>query len=165
MLQALPDAYREALGDSRKQLNTQQTLNGMLEMLSALDAQGGAPRPFEFAETGSQAGRSLPSRHVLVAQAEALDPAASKRLTGGHFLVTDDGVGLTPALVSRLKSRGCSASVVPREVLADEAKLICWTAAERAKQATVAGIVHAAPAGADWLPVETPLDVWRAQLA
>ena len=165
MLQALPDTYREALGESRKQLNTQQTLNGMLEMLSALAAQGGAPRPFEFAETGSQAGQGLPSRHIIVAEAQALDPAASKRLSGGHFLVTDDGRGLAQALVAALATRGCSASVVAREVLADEAKLVCWTAAARAKHDSVAGIVHVAPFGADWLPVETPLDTWRAQLA
>ena len=49
MLQALPDRYREALTDSRSKLNTQQTLNGMLEMLSAIESQGSPPRPFECA--------------------------------------------------------------------------------------------------------------------
>jgi len=45
MLQALPDRYREALNESRSKLNTQQTLNGMLEMLTAIESQAGAPRP------------------------------------------------------------------------------------------------------------------------
>ena len=163
MLQALPDRYREALGESRRALNTQQTLNGMLELLSALDSPGGAPRPFECAETGST-GQSLPSRHLIVAESEALDPAASKRLKPGHFLVTEDEVGLAPALVGALASRGCTVTVVPRAALADEERLALWTAAERANLSTVAGIVHAAPVAADWLPIDTALDAWRVQL-
>jgi hypothetical protein len=151
------------LGESRRALNTQQTLNGMLELLSALDAPGGAPRPFECAETGST-GQSLPSRHVIVAESEALDPAASKRLKPGHFLVTEDEVGLAPALVGALASRGCSVTVVPRAALADEERLALWTAAERANLSTVAGIVHAAPVAAGWLPIDTALDAWRVQL-
>jgi len=164
MLQALPDRYREALGESRRALNTQQTLNGMLEMLSALELPGGAPRPFECAETGSSTGQSLPSRHVIVAESEALDPAASKRLKPGHFLVTEDDVGLAPALVGELASRSCTVTVVPRAALADEARLALWTAAERANLSSVAGIVHAAPVAADWMPIDTGLDTWRAQL-
>jgi NAD(P)-dependent dehydrogenase (short-subunit alcohol dehydrogenase family) len=164
MLQALPDRYREGLAASRSQLNTQQTLNGVLEMLCAVEAQGAASRPFEGAETGTQAARSLPSRHVIVAEPEALDPAASKRLSTGHFLVTDDGLGLAPALIAALTDRGCGATLVPREVLASETRLGVWTSAQRATLGSVTGIVHAAPAGAEWLPVETALEAWRAQL-
>jgi NAD(P)-dependent dehydrogenase (short-subunit alcohol dehydrogenase family) len=164
MLQALPDRYREALADSRSKLNTQQTLNGMLEMLSTVEAPGGASRPFERAETGNQADRSLPSRHVIVAEADALDPAASRRLEAGHFLVTDDGQGVAAAVAEALGTRGCTVTLVPRDVLADETRLALWTTAQRASLPRVAGIVHAAPAGAEWLGPDTPLDAWRAQL-
>ena len=40
MLQALPERYREALSESRSKLNTQPTLNGMLELLSEVKAGG-----------------------------------------------------------------------------------------------------------------------------
>src|SRR6185295_13415459 len=56
-------------------------------------------------------------------------------------------------------------TLVPRDALADETRLGLWVTAQRARLPSVAGIVHTAPVGADWLPVETTLDTWRAQLA
>ena len=101
---------------------------------------------------------------MIVAEPAALDPATARRLGSGHFLVTDDTRGLATALVTALAGRGCTATVVPRDALADERSLDAW-AEGAGLAAPVTGIVHVAPAAAEWLGVETTLDTWRAQLA
>ena len=164
MLQALPERYREALSASRSKLNTQPTLNGMISMMSDIKAEGAATVPFDVAETGAVAVQSRPSRHVIVAQAQAPDPQALKRLTPGHFLVTEDRAGLAAQLIELLVQRGCGATLVPRDVLASEASLGAWMAERRAEVPTLAGLVHLAPVSAEWLSPDTPLDAWREQL-
>jgi acyl transferase domain-containing protein/NAD(P)H-dependent flavin oxidoreductase YrpB (nitropropane dioxygenase family)/NADP-dependent 3-hydroxy acid dehydrogenase YdfG len=164
MLQALPERYREALTASRSQLNTQATLNGMLNMMADVKPEGGVAVPFDVAETGTVAVQSRPSRHVIEASAQAMDAAALKQLTRGQFLVTEDAGGVAALLIERLQARGCTVTVVPRDVLGDESLLALWTAERRAEIANVAGVVHLAPMSAEWLAPDAPLEHWRAQL-
>jgi acyl transferase domain-containing protein len=164
MLQALPERYREALTASRSKLNTQATLNGMLNMMADIKSEGGVAVPFDVAEAGVVAAQSRPSRHVIESFAQVVDAAALKQLTRGHFLVTEDAAGIAALVIERLEAQGCSVTVVPRDVLGDESLLAPWTAERRAEIASLAGIVHLAPMGAEWLAPDAPLDRWREQL-
>lgn len=166
MLQALPERYREALSASRGKLNTQPTLNGMIGMMSDvnLKGEGAATVPFDVAETGTVAVQSRPSRHLIVAQVQAMDPLAVKRLSPGHFLVTEDRAGLAAQVVTLLETQGCAVTRVPYGMLGDEATLGAWAAERRAEISAVAGIVHLAPVSAVWLPLDAPLQAWREQL-
>ena len=155
MLQALPEGHRNALTEHRSKLNTQPTLNGMLEMLTQA-AGAGATVPFERAGAAepavAQAVRSeQPSRHVIQAEAEPLGDLVVRQLNIGRFVVAGEGP-VADALVQRLSSRGCTIERVAAEALADEAALLAWCAALKA--APLAGVVHlaalqATPAGDD----------------
>lgn len=164
MLQALPARYREALTPNRSKLNTQTTLEGMLSLLRAAGTGGAASVPFDVAGTETEAAQSLPSRHVVESVAEPIDPSAQRRITTGPFLVTEDGLGLSSRVATLLAERGCRATVVPADVLADETRLREWVARERAALGSVAGVVHLAPAGAPWLDPHAALAAWRDQL-
>ena len=113
MLQALPERYREALSASRSKLNTQATLEGMLSMMSAAGAEGAASLPFDVAGAETQAVQSLPSRHVVAAEAESIDASALRRITPGHFLITEDTLGLATQVASLLMERSCTSTLVP----------------------------------------------------
>lgn len=164
MLQALPEAYRTALTEHRSKLNTQPTLNGMLEMLTQASVGAGATVPFDVAGTVEPAAApgarsEQPSRHVIQATAEPLEACAARRLNTGRFVVAGGGA-VAEALVATLAARGCAIERVGPERLVDEAALLAWSA-ERAA-APLAGLVHlaaldAAPAGHD--PA-----AWRAQV-
>ncbi len=164
MLQALPDRYREALSESRSKLNTQATLNGMLSMMSAVQSEGATTVPFDVAGADTQAAQSLPSRHVIVAQAEPITASALRQIGPGHFLITEDGLGLASLLAGLLAGRGCTAAIVPQEVLGSEALLGRWVAERRSEFAALAGVIHLAPIGAGWLAADAPLAAWREQL-
>ena len=142
MLQALPERYREALSASRSKLNTQATLEGMLSMMSAAGAEGAASVPFEVAGTETQAVQSLPSRHVVAAEAESIDASALRRITPGHFLITEDTLGLATQVASLLMDRGCTSTLIGGDVLASEERLAAWIAGPGAGLETIAGVVH-----------------------
>ncbi len=166
LLQALPEAYRAALTESRSKLNTQPTLNGMLDLVTQAKVGGAATVPFELAETGNTKAAaeraSLPSRHVIEAAAEAIDGSALRQLETGRFIVARGGGALTESLVRRLGERGCRCEVVEPPVLADEAALLAWCADRRGTP--IAGVVHLA--ALDCAPLagtEGPAE-WRARL-
>ena len=164
MLQALPERYREALSASRSKLNTQATLEGMLSMMSAAGAEGAASLPFEVAGTETQAVQSLPSRHVVAAEAESIDASALRRITPGHFLITEDTLGLATQVASLLMDRGCTSTLIGGDALASEERLAAWIAGPGAGLETVAGVIHLAVAGAAWEEPGAPLSTWREQL-
>jgi acyl transferase domain-containing protein/NADP-dependent 3-hydroxy acid dehydrogenase YdfG len=164
-LQALPASYGQALGDARGELNTRQTLKDMLNLLEGLELKE-AVAPFELAGTGSRAvaADSHPSRHIVRAEAEAVDSRAAKRLQTGHFVLTDDGRGVAAALQAWLGQQGCSSSLLAAELLADEAALLQACAGIAATHDEIAGVLHLAPIGAPWLALNTPAETWRRQL-
>jgi len=165
MLQALPAHYREALSASRSKLNTQPTLEGILGMVSAVSAEGAASVPFEVAGTDqNEAAQRLPSRHVIAAEAEPIDASALRRITSGHFLITEDGLGLATEVASLLMDRGCTSTLIGGEALAGEDKLSAWIAGPGAGLGAIAGVVHLAAAGSSWEAADAPLATWRAQL-
>ena len=166
MLKALPPGYAQALGQERGKLNTQSTLDGMLDILQGLQAARTAPVPFDSAETAVPgpvaSGRSF--RHVIEAAIEDIEPLALKRLEAGLFLVTADSGGVAKELLSQLETRGCQASVIDAGLLGDQELLRNHCDALVASGVRIAGIVHLVQIGADCLPAESPSDTWRAQL-
>jgi len=164
MLQALPERYRQALSESRSKLNTQPTLNGMLSMLTAKQAGKATSVPFDLAEAGSVAALSHLPRHIVCAKPEAIDASALRQLTVGHFLVTEDRLGVAQELSRLLGDAGCAVTLVGRDVLADEPALIEWITQQRAIVDRLAGIVHLAQLGTDWLSSQAGVTEWRAQL-
>ncbi len=164
MLQALPERYREALSASRSKLNTQATLEGMLSMMSTAGTEGAVSVPFEVAGTEMQAAQSLPSRHVIAAEAEPIPATAQRRITAGHFLITEDGLGLATQVADLLAARGSSSTVVAGEALKSEEALARWITQHGATHDNVAGVIHLAALGAPWLASDASLIAWRDQL-
>jgi acyl transferase domain-containing protein/NAD(P)H-dependent flavin oxidoreductase YrpB (nitropropane dioxygenase family)/NADP-dependent 3-hydroxy acid dehydrogenase YdfG len=165
MLQKLPETYRAALGEGRSRLNTQATLNGMLNMLSELKIGGTATVPFEYAGAGAAAVVvSHPPRHTILAEQEAIEATALRQLKQGHFLITEDTLGVAQVLSRTLTGRGCTVTLIERKELGDEALLSQWMAQQKSKIPALAGIVHLAPIGAAWLAADAPLHEWRHQL-
>jgi acyl transferase domain-containing protein/NAD(P)H-dependent flavin oxidoreductase YrpB (nitropropane dioxygenase family)/NAD(P)-dependent dehydrogenase (short-subunit alcohol dehydrogenase family) len=165
LLKALPDSYGQALGEKRGALNTQSTLNGMLDMLGGLPTQGGTSVPFDYAGTGTTAAvAARPSRHVVEPVQEPLDVLALRHLRVGHFLVAQDSMGLAAELAETLRGRGCQVSLVERGILEDEVLLNQWCDVQLDGSGEISGIVHLAQAGSAWLPADAALDEWRRQL-
>ncbi len=163
MLQKLPEGYRQELVPHRSKLNTQTTLNGMLKVLSSVKA-GGTAAPFDHAGTGVVAAVSHPSRHVVMAQQEALDPEVLRELKQGHFLVSEDKLGVAAELTRMLVSRGCTVNLVKRDALSSEDSLLQWIATQDKETGALAGVIHLAQLGSDWLDQDRPLEEWRGQL-
>ena len=163
MLQALPEPYRVALTDSRSKLNTQPSLNGMLELLTSAKL-GGVAVPFELAEAGSPvAVRShLPSRHVIQAVQQAPGAQAARHLNVGRFVLVPDAGGVAAALAAQLQARGCSIETVPPDALGDERAILAWCAARG--DTPLAGVVHLAALQAPALDADSGVPAWRAAL-
>jgi len=160
MLQMLPAGHRDALTESRSKLNTQPTLNGMLDLIAQAKVGGGVAVPFDSAGVGSKAGvASHPPRLVMRAQQQALLPDMARRFAPGRFVLSRDRLGVADALAAALKARGADAVIVESETLADEALLLerCQALGDGA----IAGVVHLAPLGCPALSgQETPAQ-WR----
>jgi acyl transferase domain-containing protein/NAD(P)H-dependent flavin oxidoreductase YrpB (nitropropane dioxygenase family) len=165
MLQKLPETYKSALGDARSRLNTQTTLNGMLDLLSELKVEGAETVPFEDAGVGATAGVAshLP-RYTIQAAEEPLDETAQRRLTSGHFLIARDTLGVADIVARTLTDRGCTVAAIDRDTLADEAALGRWIAEHSDAGRDIAGIVHLAAIGAGWRARDASLDDWRREL-
>ena len=163
MLQALPEPYRASLTESRSKLNTQPTLNGMLDLLSSAKIAGEIGVPFDLAGTGAPvAQRNHPFRHVVQAEAEPVaEGSAAVRLATGRWIIAGDGVGVGMALARRLQERGCSVEHVGAALLGDEAALVASCAAVNGP---LAGIVHLAALQAEELELQAGPARWRAQL-
>ena len=165
MLQALPEKHRQQLSENRSKLNTQPTLNGMLNLISAAaSAAGGAARPFDFAEAGEPAVTSRPPRHIIEWQEERIDADASMQPACGHFVITEDARGVSADLAARLVSRGCTVSLVARAALHDEAAVRAWIDEHQASFGALAGVVHLAQLDAEWLAPDCSVEDWRAAL-
>ncbi len=164
MLKLLPDSYREALSQSRTKLNTQSTLNGMLNLISHAKNGGAASGPFDSAGVGANADVvSRPPRLVMRSQLEPLSPSMGRRLTRGQFVLTCDTSGVADALAHKLRAHGADVLMIDRDSLSDEARLIEYCQ-RLGSSATIAGIVHlaalgAAPVAADHGPAE-----WRTAI-
>lgn len=164
LLKTLPDGYRESLTPSRSKLSTQQTLNGILDLVMQAKAGGVATSPFDVAGTEAVADEvSHPSRLVMVAQPDPLPPGAARRLTAGRFLLTRDSSGIADALAERLRALGTEVTIIERAVLANEARLIEFCQGLGAA-AQIGGVVHLAALGADPLVAEAGPADWRSVL-
>ena len=165
LLKTLPQSYGQELGEDRARLNTQPTLNGMLDLLGELKVEGGAAVPFDQAGMGSTTYKSSHSfRHIIEPKQEPIDEFALKRSEQGHFLITQDKLGVAKKLSEILGDRGCTVSIVQREVLRDESSLNQWCASLETDIEAIDGVVHLAQLGSDWLQTDAPVNDWRSQL-
>jgi NAD(P)-dependent dehydrogenase (short-subunit alcohol dehydrogenase family) len=163
LLKMLPEGYRDSLTQSRGKLNTQSTLNGMLNLIMHEKA-GGSAHPFELAGTGEKVDAvNLPSRLIMRAQREPLTSAMNRRLTAGRFVMTRDTLGVAELLADGLRARGAEVLLVDSEVSASEERLVEYCRSMSADR-PIGGIVHlgaldSAPVAKDSGPSE-----WRAAL-
>jgi NAD(P)-dependent dehydrogenase (short-subunit alcohol dehydrogenase family) len=167
MLQKLPEGLRAALTESRSKLNTQPTLNGMLDIMGSAKSGSAVASPFDVAETGSKAAPASsghPPRHVVVPVHEALEADALKQLKAGLFVITDDLTGQAKALAGALREQGRESVLVGRDVLGSESALIEWAAKLRESAQPLAGLVHLAELGSEMLPPQGSVAEWRQQL-
>lgn len=164
MLDLLPTQHRERLVDSRGKLNTQPTLKGMLDILSAVNGTGGAGLPFDGAEAGAAAEDGHLPRYLMVAREEPAGADAVRQLRVGHFVITEDTLGVAAALSQRLVAQGCQVSRVDRETLSDEALLLGWLRERRPQLGTLSGVVHLAPLGRSELDWTAAPPAWRLDL-
>jgi acyl transferase domain-containing protein/NAD(P)-dependent dehydrogenase (short-subunit alcohol dehydrogenase family) len=163
MLQLLPAAIRDALTDSRSKLNTQPTLNGMLDLIGQAKA-GAVAVPFDVAGVGSRTDAvrlSHPPRLVMRAAPEALAPNAERHVVAGRFVVTRDALGVADALAALLRQRQVEVQFIEPETLRNEATLLARTAE---LQGSVAGVVHLASLGSAVLKSGDGPAEWRAAL-
>jgi len=163
MLQLLPGGHRDALTESRSKLNTQPTLNGMLDLIAQAMVGGEVAVPFDLAGVGFQAGTSShPPRLVIRPQQQKLTADMARRLSPGRFVLTDDGVGVAHALAAALKARGVDCVIVARELLVAEASLLefCRTVGET----PLAGVIHLAALASPPLSGQESAVEWRAGL-
>ena len=163
LLQMLPVGQRDALTESRSKLNTQPTLNGMLDLVEQAKVGGAVAVPFDVAGVGSQAGStSHPPRLVMRPRHEPLTVDMARRLVPGRFVLTRDTAGVADALSAAMRSRGCETLLVGPELLASEAALLEHCASLGA--APVAGVLHLAGLGAPSLTGAESTDEWRRTL-
>lgn len=165
MLQALPPGYRDALSENRSKLNTQATLNGLLDLVTQAKVGGAVAVPFDSAGAGSRAENlSHPPRLVMRPRQEPIPERASRRLTPGRFILTRDALGVAAALADVLRARGASdVALIDAEVLESESGLLqrCQALQEGG---AVAGFVHLATLGSAELAATGTPAQWRVAL-
>jgi NAD(P)-dependent dehydrogenase (short-subunit alcohol dehydrogenase family) len=164
MLQLLPAGHREALTESRSKLNTQASLNGMLDLIAQATVGGAVAVPFEVAGVGDPVGASAshPPRLVMRARPEPLTGDAGQHLAAGRFVITRDTAGVADVLAATLRGRGRDAVLIELADLASEGTLV-----ERCQAlgtAPVAGVLHLAPLGVAPLADGDGPAAWRAAL-
>jgi len=185
MLEFLPEVHRKALASMRGQINTQPTLEGMLNILGSVNGNShhgnphhGNPNngasihgsetratlPFDVAEAGVATEIGHLPRYLVVAREQAVDVHAVRRIRQGHFVVTEDLLGVAEILAERLLREGCTIHRVPRETLADEGALLRWIREASVERGTLGGIVHLAPLGVHELDLDGTLEHWRREL-
>ncbi len=165
LLRALPPSFDESLDGDRGKLNTQTTLNGIIELLIATSDTASAAAPFKPAGVGSKTHQPCHSlRYVVTPRRESIDPSVITRLERGHFILTQDRLGVAQELAQLLDVRECVVHMAPREVLEDETLLNRWCDALRAEAEAIAGIVHLAQIGSEPLQDETPAASWYHHL-
>lgn len=166
IIQALPERYNQMLGEeNRTTLNTQATLNGILDVLTSLEhgpKEGALPFDLAGAESITPHA-SYPFRHIVEATEEALSATAERGLLKGLFWITEDSLGLHEELSRMLVSRGCRTKLIERSLLEDEGSLLQWCATSLDEEMPL-GIIHLAALGTEWLSRESSLDDWARQL-
>ncbi|WP_457573345.1 SDR family NAD(P)-dependent oxidoreductase [Desulfolithobacter sp.] len=162
LLKVLPEDKVRSMGEEeRSQLNTQSTLKGMVDILLAEEDT----RPFD--QTGAEQevlAADLPPRYVIESVAEPLDGMAATHLRAGSFIITEDDRGLASELAGLLSAKGCNPILLPRHALEDEQKLEQWYADLTVSAGELAGVIHAAPVSAQWLPTDAKSEQWATEL-
>lgn len=165
LLKELPPDYARAFGSQLSGLTTQPTLDRMLDILEQTGLAGAAVRPFDHAGAGLAVSNGNHSfRHVIRPAQESIGANAPRRLCRGTFIITIDTLGVAEELARMLDARGCTVQLVEREVLKDEELLSQWILSKASSIGPLAGIVHLAQVGSDWLSPKTPVHAWRDQL-
>ncbi len=166
VIQMLPEKYNQALGEEgRTSLNTQATLNGMLDLLCSADLEKETSLPFDKAGTERiTSEESYPFRHVVKMEQEIVDGVAETEPPHGFFLVTDDGIGVSEVLSETLVKCGCTVEVVDRATLQDLNLLKKRCVDLNQQSTTIAGILHLAPLGSEWVQFDSAMDAWRRQI-
>lgn len=164
LLQQLPAAHREALTEQRSQLNTQATLNGMVDLIASAQVGGAVAVPFDQAGgespvVGVNSAVDHPPRQVMQAVADPAPADAARALAAGRFVITRDAGGVADQLAAALRGQGREVVAVEAD-LADEAALLAW--AQALGDAPVAGVLHLAALGAP--PFDGSVDAWRQAL-
>jgi NAD(P)-dependent dehydrogenase (short-subunit alcohol dehydrogenase family) len=168
LLQQLPAHYREALAEQRSRLNTQPSLQGMVDLVEQA-ASSAAPVPQEQVApaarptpvpAASPAPAPAPPRAVMRPRHEPVAANAVRRLTPGCFVLSDDRLGVAKALAATLRERDVEVSIIDRDTLADEDKLVQWCAAFK-PDAPIAGVVHLAPLGSPAVAADGTPAQWR----
>ncbi|MBS0445541.1 MAG: SDR family NAD(P)-dependent oxidoreductase [Proteobacteria bacterium] len=165
LLQMLPAGHRDALSESRSKLNTQPTLNGVLDLIAQAKVGGAVAVPFDLAGVGAKVDVAVnhPPRLVMRPHREVLAEPVSRRLTAGRFVLTRDRLGVADALAGLLGKRGVDVAVVELDALADEVLLI-----ERCKAlgsaVPIGGVVHLAGLGCPSLAPDDGPAQWSLAL-
>ncbi len=180
VLGLLPGSIKSGLADRRGELNTQPTLDGMLDILSAgtssADGSPGSPpqvatvlegaRPFDAAGAGeaTQTG-SLP-RYVLTTEVELAGPERIRQLDTGHFVLCVDRLGVADEVERRLNRAGCTVSVIQVDDLLDDASLRERISGMLASipSGQIAGFLHLAALGRPALPRSASVAEVRREL-
>jgi acyl transferase domain-containing protein len=167
LLQLLPTAHREALTEHRSKLNTQATLNGMLDLISQTTT-GATAVPFELAGAGSQVDATPvvdhPPRLVMRSAAEPAGDDARRELAPGRFLITRDTQGVADTLAALLKDLGRESVFIDGDELRDEARLRERASVLIAAAQPLAGVLHLASIDAQPLSDEYGAVQWREAL-
>ena len=168
LIKALPEPQQATAGEIGEDLNSQKSLRGIIDTLSAkigsTPALEGATGPFELTgtETSRLPARAVPFRSVIEARAETADGRPRAPLSG-TYVVTDDEAGLATEIVRQLSATGSDAVVVPRAACADPGTL-AEAIAERVS-GPVSGLIHVASTVETSLPEGAGLADWQAQVA
>jgi acyl transferase domain-containing protein/NAD(P)-dependent dehydrogenase (short-subunit alcohol dehydrogenase family)/predicted hotdog family 3-hydroxylacyl-ACP dehydratase len=163
LLQQLPAAYREVLTESRSKLNTQPTLNGMLDLVAQAKVGGAVTVPFDVAGVGSRVVMAdHPPRHVVRPMPDPIPAGSARHLVDGCFVITRDALGIAEALAATLAGRGRSVKIVGRDALESEAALAGFCASVGNDR--IAGVVHLAALGTPALADDGGPDDWRVAL-
>ncbi len=166
LIKALPADAQPSAATLGEALNSQKTLNGIVDCLwqqigSAAEV---APRPFDQAGADlDEAVSARPPRFVMAAHAEAFpDRVVPTTLPAGLFILTDDGTGIAPALARLIEAAGGMARVVGADPARAEAGIT--EALSEIGVPPLAGFVHLAPAGARPLALADEPSLWCAEL-
>ncbi len=166
LLKELPQNVSQMIDEEdRTSLSTKTTLDGILDLLCNVCLEGENAVPFLNAGMEYMTDTSShPFRHVIEPKGESIDVHADRRLGKGHFLITQDKIGVAEKLSKTLMSRGCTTHIVEQDVLADESMLSQWCASMESQIEGVCGIIHLAQIGSDWIQTNATVKEWQSQL-
>jgi len=165
LLKTLPQDLVKGREGASESLNGMKTLQGMIDFLTSLQGQEGAPsNPFEQTGAGEteESGALLP-RFIIQAQLESVEGVQLEHLEKGVYLITDDGQGVGQQLSGLLEAEGVTPVTIPEALLSDDAGLQKFVKDTRQDQGQIRGLVHLLPLSASVLTSESALSEWRNQ--